>query len=58
MQTSAFPTLRDSQNTANSGYFRTHPVGEIVRSLFLSSLLWIFLAIALYTVYTMVAGAA
>jgi hypothetical protein len=31
-------------------------VGEVVRSLFFSSILWMLLAIVLYAVYSMVAG--
>jgi hypothetical protein len=42
--------------TSSNGFFHTHPVGEIVRSLFFSSILWMLLAIILYGVYTMVAG--
>ena len=42
-----------SQQTRGS-FFDTHPVGSILRSLFLSSLLWIFLAFTLYTVYSFV----
>ncbi len=38
-------------------FFNTYPVGEMVRGLFLSSILWIFLALAVYTVYSMVLGA-
>jgi hypothetical protein len=65
MQTPSFPalqarfrnlTLRDSQRPASSRYFATHPVGQVVRSLFFSSVLWVALAFVLYTVYTMVAG--
>ncbi len=43
----------------NSGenFFSLHHVGDIVRSLFLTSLLWVFLAVGVYTVYTMIAGA-
>ncbi len=38
-------------------FFDIHPVGAILRSLFLSSLLWIFLAFTLYTVYSFVVAA-
>lgn len=38
-------------------FFNAYPVGEMVRGLFLSSILWIFLALAVYTVYSMVLGA-
>ena len=38
-------------------FFNAYPVGEMVRGLFLSSILWIFLALTVYTVYSMVLGA-
>jgi len=38
-------------------FFDLHPVGAVLRSLFLSSLLWIFLAFTVYTVYTIVLAA-
>jgi hypothetical protein len=62
MQTPAYPSLqsRDASFTAQSsnrgGFFTTHPIVEVVRSLFFSSILWMLLAIALYAVYTMVVG--
>lgn len=65
MQTRAFPSLqtRDksfttpgSDQTSSTGFFEAHPVGEVVRSLFFSSILWMLLAIVLYAVYSMVAG--
>ena len=65
MQTPAFPTLqsrdknftnRGSDRTSSTGFFEAHPVGEVVRSLFFSSILWMLLAIVLYAVYSMVAG--
>ena len=31
-------------------FFNTYPVGEVVRSLFFSSILWMLLAIILYAV--------
>jgi len=43
-------------NTTPTGYFSTHPIGEIVRSLFFSSVLWMLLAMVLYGVYSLVAG--
>jgi len=49
-------TNRSSDRTSLSGFFATHPVVEVVRSLFFSSILWMLLAIALYAVYTMVVG--
>jgi hypothetical protein len=65
MQTPAFPSLqsryksftnRGSNQTSSNGFFQTHPVGEVVRSLFFSSILWMLLAITLYAVYSMVVG--
>jgi hypothetical protein len=65
MQTPAFPSLqsrvksfthRGSVQTSSTGFFEAHPVGEVVRSLFFSSILWMLLAIVLYAVYSMVAG--
>ena len=44
------------QPTQPNSFFSQHPVGEIVRGLFLSSLLWVLLAIAVYFVYTLVLG--
>ena len=38
-------------------FFDLHPVGAILRSLFLSSLLWFFLALTLYSVYSFVVAA-
>jgi hypothetical protein len=38
-------------------FFDLHPVGAILRSLFLSSLLWLFLAFTLYSVYSFVVAA-
>jgi hypothetical protein len=61
MQTPAYPSLqsRDASFTRSSnrsGFFATHPIVEVVRSLFFSSILWMLLAIVLYAVYTMVVG--
>ena len=65
MQTPAFPSLQSteksftnggSDRTSSPGFFDTHPVGEVVRSLFFSSILWMLLAIILYAVYSMVLG--
>jgi uncharacterized membrane protein len=38
-------------------YFAIHPVGPIVRSLFASCALWIIIAVAIYTVYSMIIAA-
>jgi hypothetical protein len=63
MQTPAYPSLQSrfksfanigSDRTRTTGFFHTHPVGEVVRSLFFSSILWMLLAMALYAVYSMV----
>jgi hypothetical protein len=61
MQTPAFPAIqsRDASFTnqnSHRGFFTIHPIIEVVRSLFFSSILWMLLAIALYAVYTMVVG--
>jgi hypothetical protein len=62
MQSPVFPSLQSryksftNRGSGRSGYFDTHPVGEIVRSFFFSSILWMVLAMALYAVYTMVVG--
>ena len=37
-----------------TSFFDLHPIGAILRGLFMSSLLWILLAIALYGVYSFV----
>ncbi len=39
-----------------SSFFDAHPVGEIVRGIFFSSVLWGLLAVGVYTVYAMVLG--
>jgi hypothetical protein len=35
-------------------FLLTHPLLPVLRSVFFSSLLWIFLALALYGVYTLI----
>ncbi|HTD97031.1 MAG TPA: hypothetical protein VK627_08880 [Edaphobacter sp.] len=62
MQTDTLPTLQASHTSpytppAAGGFFATHQVGAVIRSLFLSSLLWVFLAFSLYTVYSFVVAA-
>jgi hypothetical protein len=37
-------------------FFDTHPLSEILRSVFFSTVLWGGLAFTVYTVYTMVLG--
>jgi hypothetical protein len=59
MQTPAFQSLQSraesfTNQSSNRGFFHTHPIGEVVRSLFYSSILWMVLAVALYGVYSMV----
>ncbi|HXC94923.1 MAG TPA: hypothetical protein VNU92_04440 [Edaphobacter sp.] len=64
MQT-AFPSFQAKFKSLNhsafneerpNGFFQKHSFGEIVRSLFFSSVLWLVLAVALYGVYSMVVG--
>ena len=64
MQTPIFPALQsgykhlfDRSRQRNSGFFDTYPVADVVRSLVLSSVLWALLAVTVYTVYVMIAGA-
>jgi hypothetical protein len=38
------------------GFFDSHPLGEVVRGLVFSSVLWGLLAVGVYTVYAMVLG--
>ncbi len=61
MRTPAFPALQSrydhfADRSHAIGFFRTHAVGEVIRSVFLSSLLWLLLAGTVYTVYSMIAG--
>lgn len=42
---------------ASNRYLDLHPIGLILRSIFLSSLLWAFLAFVVYNVYTFVVAA-
>jgi hypothetical protein len=65
MQTPAYPSLQSrlktftnqgSDRTSSTGFLQNHPVAEVVRSLFFSSILWMLLAIALYAVYSVVLG--
>jgi hypothetical protein len=43
-------------HTPPTSYFHAHPIGEIVRSLFFSFILWMLLAMVLYGVYSLVVG--
>jgi len=65
MQNPSFPLLQfrskelstpSPRQSLQSGFFDLHPLADIVRSVFFSSLLWAFLAFAVYTVYTMIAS--
>jgi len=44
------------QRSATAEFFMTHPILPVLRSIFLSLVLWGFLALALYAVYTLIAG--
>ncbi|MEO6817840.1 MAG: hypothetical protein ABI177_14200 [Edaphobacter sp.] len=58
------PTLHSAYDNAAAPAHRasaadfllTHPLLPILRSVFFSSLLWIFLALALYGVYTLISA--
>ncbi len=64
MQTSSVLSPRDRSSSSvgsapqsgSEGFFNAHPVGEILRSLLLSSVLWVLLGIAIYFIYTMILG--
>lgn len=45
-----------SWNPRQQGFFEKHQVGEIVRGLVFSSVLWGLLAVGVYTVYSLVLG--
>lgn len=47
-------SLPSKQNSGDH-FFHAHPLSDVVRSVFVSSLLWGFLAITVYTVYSMIA---
>jgi hypothetical protein len=51
-ENSAVPASRSSV----ADFFLTHPLLPVLRGVFLSSFLWIFLALVLYGVYTLIAG--
>jgi hypothetical protein len=62
MQTPTFPALQSrfkniGSHRSSTGSFETRAVFEVVRSLFLSSILWVVLAAIVYGVYSMVVGA-
>ena len=63
MQVSTFGGRGRSRDTRpgqwsskREGFFDSHPLGEIVRGLVFSSVLWGLLAVGVYTVYAMVLG--
>jgi hypothetical protein len=63
MQTSTFglrnrngENSSDPWNVKRQSFFDAHPLGEIVRGLVFSSVLWGLLAVGVYTVYAMVLG--
>jgi hypothetical protein len=41
----------------NGGFFDTYPIRDMVRGLFVSSILWTLLAVTVYIVYTLVLSA-
>ena len=43
-------------DTKRESFFDAHPLGEILRGLVFSSVLWGLLAVGVYTVYAMVLG--
>ena len=49
-------TTRTARQTNADGFLETRHVIDIARSLFVSSLMWVALAVIVYTVYSMVAG--
>lgn len=49
-------SLREDRRTPVNLYLATHPVFEIARSFLFSSALWVLLAVALYAVYSIIAG--
>ena len=48
-------TAAPARRASAADFLLTHPLLPILRSVFFSSLLWIFLAVALYGVYTLIA---
>ena len=49
-------SLPGQWNNKQESFFDAHPLGEIVRGLVFSSVLWGLLAVGVYTVYAMVLG--
>ena len=54
MNLSAFPSPNSRLRRSTANILAAHPVGEIFRNLFVSSVLWVFIAITVYTVFSMV----
>lgn len=53
---STYENSAATRRSSMADFLLTHPVLPILRGVFLSSILWIFLAFALYGVYTLIAG--
>jgi len=53
MQKTPSASAWPSQQTP-TGFFDLHPIGAILRGLLMSSLLWVLIAFALYSVYSFV----
>jgi hypothetical protein len=49
-------TATTQRRSSTAEFFLTHPILPVLRSVFLSSILWISLALALYGVYTLIAS--
>ncbi len=45
-----------ARRASAADFLLTHPLLPVLRGVFFSSLLWIFLALALYGVYTLIAA--
>ncbi|HEV2710780.1 MAG TPA: hypothetical protein VGU67_11240 [Edaphobacter sp.] len=45
-----------SQRSMAADFLLTHPLLPVLRGIFFSSLLWLFLGLALYGVYTLIAS--
>lgn len=54
MNLSAFPSPQSRLKRSTANIFAAHPVGEIFRSLVFSSVRWVLIAIAVYTVFSMI----
>jgi hypothetical protein len=55
MNQSAFSSAQSGhKRSIANDFFTAHPVGDIVRNLLFSSVCWVFIVFAVYTVYSMV----